>query len=142
MSHKPPSRRAPGVLERPTTGQPRRRDEHPGGFPVSMWFVDADVGDFLLARLAEDGEAVSRGSTVPVHQHTDSIRRVVQECREYESAYRAAVDAGRSTTERLERHAAWASFARAVRILALPYRDHPGYQPEWSPDWRPTPSQS
>ncbi len=124
-------------------GHATGRDRHRDGFPVTMRCVDVD--DFLLTCVSTDDDASARWTHDRVQAHIDSVRRLVQEYRERETAYRAAAEDPRfMAAERLESHAAWAAFGEAVRILALPYRDHPDYQPEWSPDWRwrPTPPRS
>lgn len=96
-----------------------------------------DVDDFLVARLADDDTA--QWPSERVRDHQASVRRLVDEYRERRSAYLAVADSDRPPMERLERHAAWAAFGDALRILSVPYQGHPAYQPEWDPDWRPEP---
>lgn len=98
-----------------------------------------DLDDFLLARAAEDASKPAPWTTDRIRAHEASVRRLIGEYQERERAYLVVADSGRTATEKLERHAAWAAFADALRILSVPYRDHPDYDHEWDPDWRPDP---
>ena len=49
-----------------------------------------DVDDFLLASVSTDDDAGARWTQDRVQVHIDSVRRLVQEYREHETAYRAA----------------------------------------------------
>jgi len=119
--------------------------------------VTADLVAFLRARLDEDeriaracdghttfdGTGIVPGATargpvmavLPSHVATHIARhdpaRVLAEV----DAKRRIID---GLAEALDRHADYITGTFTVedvlRLLALPYRDHPGYRPEWAPE--------
>lgn len=98
-----------------------------------------DLDDFLLARVAEDDADTAHWTAERIRTQEATVRRLVSEYRERESAYLAIAESDRPPMEKLERHVAWAAFADALRILSVPYQGHPAYEREWDPDWRPEP---
>jgi hypothetical protein len=104
----------------------------------------SQLAEFLLARIAEDhsaaffaqqdeqlmgslaDQAVARGDHRGTHAHRWSPARVLAECeakrRIVEVDWRAD-DSGEATLVQQD----------VLRLLALPYADHPDYRPEWRP---------
>jgi hypothetical protein len=80
--------------------------------------------DFLLARIAED-EACADGlewdDGNPVHQ----TARVLAECEAKRRIVEACADVLAYDAEALPQD--------VLRLLALPYADHPDYRQEWKP---------
>lgn len=98
--------------------------------------------DFLLARIAED-EAVARKTVVladpaRVLAECAAKRRIVATWeRRWDEAENAANNPNLSVGERNSMNGMFASQAtglgEAIRLLALPYADHPDYNPDWRP---------
>ncbi len=107
----------------------------------------ADLVEFLLARIAEDeraahdvrpGPRIVRTNAPDVERyltvwHPD---RALAEC----DAKRRIIDARRALTGQetapTDRAQGWylgmtTAYDRALRLLALPYEDHPDYRAEW-----------
>lgn len=106
-----------------------------------MTMPNMGLDDFLMARVTEGGTDAAAWTPERIRAFRESLRRLVEEYRERQRLYLAVADSDRSTTEKLERQAAWAAFGDALRLLSVPYRDHPAYKPQWSPEWRPQPPQ-
>ena len=84
--------------------------------------------EFLLARITEDERdaqyAETQWSSVP------STKRILAEC---EAKRRIVTEAGDYSPELAEGDNGEWAFGTVLRMLALPYANHPDYQPEWRP---------
>lgn len=77
-----------------------------------------------------DADHIARWDPARVLADVDAKRRIVDRLDYWETAASRAGIAGLSNSARGERIGLW----MACRLLALPYRDHPDYQPEWAPE--------
>lgn len=84
--------------------------------------------DFLLARIAED-EAWNRQNHGGDPLHPGSITRVKAEC----EAKRRIVEMFKPQCDPGCDHPPFSDDAPIVRLLALPYADHPDYDAAWKP---------
>lgn len=107
------------------------------------------ITEFLLARVSETEQQHNPGGGAHFDYEDDSLHtiscgywqretdvvcdcygpaRVLAEC----AAKRAVVDLVEATNNPDVPADAWTVAKEAVRLLAIPYRDHPDYDPSWA----------
>ena len=88
--------------------------------------------EFLRARLTEDEQRIERAYEPPPELNDDERRELLTS----RTRVLAEVDAKRQIVAKCDNVAdgsAWDLAQAVLRLLALPYADHPEYRPEWKP---------
>lgn len=96
----------------------RTRDKSAPIHYVGCVYYNNDIGEFCPCDCDEDGEATRRQLA-----ECEAKRRIVEEHPQF-------VSEGMSYCETCERST---SPCNTLRLLALPYADHPDYREEWRP---------